>query len=126
MLPAAHRLRRSSDFASTVRGGRRSSRGSVVVHVTFAADKGATRPAFDGDEPVKAGFVVSKAVGGAVVRNKVKRRLRHLVAERLGDLPPGTCLIVRALPGAALTAYPQMGLDLDAALAQALKPRAPR
>jgi ribonuclease P protein component len=61
-----------------------------------------------------------------VVRNKVKRRLRHLVAERLGDLPPGTSLVVRALPGAALTAYPQMGLDLDAALAQALKPRGAR
>ncbi len=116
MLPAAHRLRRSSDFASTVRGGRRASRGSVVVHVT--------KPANVSDEPAKAGFVVSKAVGGAVVRNKVKRRLRHLVAERIGDLPLGCQLVVRALPAAGLTAYQQMGLDLDAALAQALRPKA--
>ncbi len=38
--------------------------------------------------PTRAGFVVSKAVGGAVVRNKVKRRLRHLMRERVDQLPP--------------------------------------
>lgn len=113
MLPSAHRLRRSGDFATTVRRGRRIGKGSVVVHLM--------RPADAGDEPAKAGFVVSKAVGGAVVRNKVKRRLRHLVAERLHRLPPGSTLVVRANPGAAAAGYPQLGLDLDSALDLALK-----
>ncbi|HCT75334.1 MAG TPA: ribonuclease P protein component [Micromonosporaceae bacterium] len=115
MLPAAHRLRRSNDFAAAMRGGRRVSRGSVVVHLT--------KPALDGDQPAKAGFVVSKAVGGAVVRNKVKRRLRHLVAERLAQLPPGSSLVVRALPGAASSRYTQLGIDLDLALEAAARPR---
>jgi ribonuclease P protein component len=74
-------------------------------------------------EPAKAGFVVSKAVGGAVVCNKVKRRLRHLVADRIDRLPPGGVLVVRALPGASLIGYPQMALDLDKALEGALKPK---
>lgn len=52
---------------------------------------------------VQVGFVVSKAVGNAVVRNRVKRRLRHLVAAALTsapDVPAGTAIVIRALPGA--------------------------
>lgn len=90
-----------------------------MVHVTPPADTG-------DDEPVKAGFVVSKAVGGAVVRNKVKRRLRHLMADRVRQLPPGTTIVVRALPTAGLSGYPSMAKDLDSALEAALRPRAPR
>ena len=116
MLPAANRLRRSTDFAGTVRGGRRVSRGSVVVHYIPPASAGEPHPA-------KAGFVVSKAVGGAVLRNKVKRRLRHLVAERLAALPPGSTIVVRALPSAASAGYPAMGKDFDDALAAAQRPR---
>jgi ribonuclease P protein component len=125
MLPAAHRLRRSKDFAHTVRRGRRSSRGSVAVHLTRgeAAQPAVAQPASDGAEPAKAGFVVSKAIGGAVVRNKVKRRLRHLMAERIGRLPAGSAIVVRALPGAALVEYHQMALDLDSAIDGALKPK---
>lgn len=84
------------------------------------------RPADAGDEPVKAGFVVSRAVGGAVVRNKVKRRLRHLVAERIDRLPRGSTIVVRALPGASAVGYPQLGFDLDNALQAALRPRGSR
>jgi ribonuclease P protein component len=120
MLPAAHRLRRSKDFAHTVRRGRRSSRGSVAVHLTRGE---VAQPASDGAEPAKAGFVVSKAIGGAVVRNKVKRRLRHLMAERIGRLPAGSAIVVRALPGAALVGYHQMALDFDSAIDGALKPK---
>jgi ribonuclease P protein component len=75
-----------------------------------------TVPATEG---ARAGFVVPKAVGIAVVRNRVKRRLRHLVRDRLADLPPGADLVVRALPGAADRGYRQLGADLDAALAAA-------
>jgi ribonuclease P protein component len=118
VLAAAQRLRRSSDFAATVRGGRRAGRGTVVVHLLL-------------DEPAqasaaRAGFVVSKAVGTAVVRNKVRRRLRHLVRARLGSLPPGSWLVVRALPGAATASYDSLGADLDAALAGARKQRRQR
>ncbi len=128
MLASAHRLRRSSDFAAAVRGGRRAGRGAVVVHLSIPAhpqDQQHEQPAPAGssDSPARAGFVVSKVVGNAVTRNKVKRRLRHLVAERLGGLPQGTLLVVRAQAGAHLRPYPELGADLDAALAAARKPR---
>jgi ribonuclease P protein component len=115
VLPAAQRLRRSTDFAAAVRGGRRVGRGTLVVHLLL-------------DEPAqastaRAGFVVSKGVGNAVVRNKVRRRLRHLVRPLLPTLPAGALLVVRALPAAASASFHTLGADLDAALAAARNPR---
>jgi ribonuclease P protein component len=149
MLPAAHRLRRSNDFATAVRAGRRAGRGGVVVHLMVpTTEPTEDMPAWPGSEelsdhaavmssigssptdlapsvaspaPSRAGFVVSKAVGGAVQRNTVKRRLRHLMAQRLAQLPAGSDVVVRALPQAALSSYPQLGADLDEALAAALR-----
>jgi ribonuclease P protein component len=117
MLAATHRLRRRSDFAATIRGGRRAARGALVVHVDFqppARAEPAVPPA-----PPRAGFVVSKAVGGAVQRNRVKRRLRHLVRARIDTLPSGAMLVVRALPAAAERSYDELGADLDGAIARA-------
>jgi ribonuclease P protein component len=118
VLAAAQRMRRSADFAATIRGGRRVGRGTVVVHLLL-------------EEPVRAstaraGFVVSKAVGNAVVRNQVRRRLRHLVRPLLGDLPDGTSLVVRALPPSASATFATLGADLSSALASAQKPRRQR
>jgi ribonuclease P protein component len=120
MLAAAQRVRRRADFADTIRTGRRAGRGTVVVHLTLPAAP-PTGPA-----PTRAGFVVSKAVGGAVTRNLVRRRLRHLARERLVDLPAGSALVVRALPGAADRPYAQLGADLDGALAAARAARPER
>jgi ribonuclease P protein component len=60
--------------------------------------------------------VVSKAVGNSVVRHRVARRLRHLVSARLGTLPAGSALVVRALPPSAGASSAELGADLDAAL----------
>ncbi len=72
--------------------------------------------------PALAGLVVSKAVGGAVVRTRVKRRLRHLLAARASGLPPGSRLVVRANPSAAGASSADLGADLDRALAAASRP----
>jgi ribonuclease P protein component len=71
----------------------------------------------------RAGFVVSKAVGNAVVRNTVKRRLRHLVRARITQLPAGSVLVVRALPEAAGQPYEILERDLDAALEAVRRPK---
>lgn len=107
MLPAAHRMRRSADFERTVRGGVRAGRSTVVVHLETRTDPG--------PGPV-VGFVVSKGVGNAVTRNRVKRRLRALTTERLTVLPADAALVVRALGPAAVVDYASLGNDLDGAL----------
>jgi ribonuclease P protein component len=134
VLAAAQRLRRREDFAAAIRAGRRAGRGVVVVHVDAPADAPsatevpsdtAPAPAERADLPARAGFVVPKTVGKAVVRNKVRRRLRHLLREHLATLPPGATVVVRALPGAAERAFPELAADLDAALVAA-RNRRPR
>ncbi|MEV8606655.1 ribonuclease P protein component [Amycolatopsis sp. NPDC051373] len=110
MLPAAARLRRSEDFRVVLRRGSRAGRRRLVVHA-LTTDPSAAAP-----DAVRAGFVVSKAVGNSVVRHRVTRQLRHLVSARLGTLPPGSSLVVRALPPAASASSAELGADLDAAL----------
>lgn len=43
------------------------------------------RPRDDGSPAMRVGFTVSKKVGNAVIRNRMKRRLRALAAELLPD-----------------------------------------
>jgi ribonuclease P protein component len=64
--------------------------------------------------------VVARTVGGAVIRNRVRRRLRHLMAPRLARLPAGSRVVVRALPPAAAASGPELATDLDAALDRCL------
>ncbi|GAA1873402.1 ribonuclease P protein component [Pseudonocardia ailaonensis] len=120
-MPAGARLTRRADFATTIRRGRRAGRNRLVVHLHIAdpmADQTITDPA---PPSARAGFVVSKAVGNAVVRHRVARRLRHVVADRIEALPPGALVVVRALPPAAEASSADLGGDFDSALRSALK-----
>lgn len=76
-------------------------------------------------KPSRVGFVVSKGVGGAVVRNRVKRRLRAHMAARVGGIPAGTDLVIRANPAAAAADFAELGAALDLGLARALAKVAP-
>lgn len=109
MLPADHRLTSPTSFRHATRAGRRGAARTLVTHLTRVDDGGP-----------RVGFVVSKAVGGAVVRNRVKRRLRHAARERLERLPAGALLVVRALPPAAAASYQELAADLDRCLDRSL------
>ena len=67
----------------------------------------------------RVGFIVSKAVGNAVVRNRTKRRLREIMRVRLGELSAGELFVVRALPPAAAASGSQLRDDLAAAVLRA-------
>jgi ribonuclease P protein component len=68
------------------------------------------------DEPSRIGFIVSKGVGNAVVRNLVKRRLREAGALSLQKYGSGFAIVVRALPASAGASWDQLRNDYDAAL----------
>ncbi len=73
--------------------------------------------------PVQVGFTVSKAVGNAVTRNRVKRRLRHLTREHLPaleELSGRAALVVRALPASAEASYADLGADLTRSLGRVM------
>ena len=112
MLPPQHRMRRSEEFTDAVRGGARSGTRRLVVHLGASGSAAGTTPP-------RAGLVVSKAVGNAVERNQVKRRLRGLLAPRMSDLHDGDSIVVRALPAARGASSAELGEDLDVALRRA-------
>ncbi|MPV37930.1 ribonuclease P protein component [Georgenia subflava] len=119
MLPPRHRMRRADQFSDAVRRGARSGARRLVVHLGAGRTDDLEPTSSRTDDAALVGFVVPKAVGNAVRRNEVKRRLRHLMAARAGDLPAGTHVVVRALPAAAGATSTELAADLDAALAGA-------
>ena len=109
MLPRLLRMHKSKDFRRTTRRVLRASRPTLIVHAMHAPEDAGSKDAGSKDPKVKSspriGFVVSGAVGNAVTRNRVKRRLRHLAAAHVADTPVGLDrridIVVRALPRAA-------------------------
>lgn len=82
----------------------------LVVHSAMRTDP---------SRPARVGFVVSKAVGNSVVRHRVVRRLRALMAPRIVALSPSTDLVVRANPAAATASFAELAAALDSALDRA-------
>jgi ribonuclease P protein component len=87
---------RPDDLRAAVRRGRRVPTGHTVLHVL-------KRDTLAGSStgPARFGFIVTKAVGGAVTRNTVKRRLRAVGHAVLPSIAGGTDIVIRALPGSS-------------------------
>jgi ribonuclease P protein component len=127
VLPATHRLTRGHEFSLALRHGVRAGRSGLVVHLAAprAASPGARAPhpleQLRPTDPPRVGLVVSRAVGGSVVRHRVQRRLRHLVRPLLADLPAGSLVVVRALPAAAGRTSAELDAELRPALRSCLR-----
>ena len=117
MYWSSHRLRTGDEFRAVTRGGARSARSHVVVHLTLLTQ---------GEEAPRVGFVVSKRIGNAVVRNRVTRRLREIVRPHLATLPPGSAIVLRALPGIDEQPFAALRADVDSALGSASRKLARR
>lgn len=100
MLSKANRLNKHGSFAYVYRNGKRLSEPDVVLFFTPA-------------RTVRVGFSVSNKVGKAVVRNKVKRRLRAAVGLKLDKLK-GCQAVVSANPSAAGKDYAALDGELTA------------
>lgn len=126
MLDRPHRLTEGADFTRAVRKGRRAGTSTMVLHLLAEPSASLPDAPASPTRPARVGLVVGKAVGPAVTRNKVKRRLRHLVRDRLAELPGGALLVVRALPPAGASGYDGLRADLDRALDRLLRGRGQR
>ncbi len=91
-----HRLSRSRDFDAVYRQGRSVSTRSLVLYWFERAD--------EQDAAGRVGIAVPRKVGGAVVRNRLKRRLREAWRSLEERVPAGRDHVLVARPGLAESA----------------------
>lgn len=109
MLPIPERLRSNAEFQRVYKGGESFVEGLVVLYLLRMPD-----------EPVRqAGFSVSKKLGNAVIRNRVKRRLRDAYQRCLAELPSGYAAIFVARKAAAVADYEELERAMHKVLARA-------
>lgn len=100
-------MRRRGDVANVLATGRKTPAGAVVIHSI-------PKPT----EPSEFAFVVSKKVGNSVVRHRVTRVLRHIVADQATSFKPAQQVVVRALSKAASVPTETIKSDFVAAIAK--------
>ena len=98
MLTRGNRIARGADYKAVVRGGTRCASAHTVTYVVTTPHA----------RPPRFGFIVSKSVGSAVVRNTVRRRLKAVCAESLPSVRAGADVVIRALPAAADAPYREL------------------
>jgi ribonuclease P protein component len=109
------RLRRRADFLAAA-GGLKVPSAGFVLQVRDRSDAAAAR----------VGFTVSRKVGNAVVRNRVRRRLRELVRLRSGEaLRPGHDYVLVGRRAALSAAFSDLAADYDRAITRihTMRPR---
>jgi ribonuclease P protein component len=105
---ARGRLSRSAEFERVYRHGRSIANRHLVLY---------TFPNASSSTP-RLGLSVSRKVGGAVQRNRVKRLLREAFAHAEGELAPGQDVVVVARPPAGELAEREGLAGVDASLAE--------
>jgi ribonuclease P protein component len=106
-MPVLPMLRRRADFEAIGRHGTARSTPLLVLR-SLRTDRTETR----------IGLSTPRTLGGAVQRNRVRRRLRELVRTRLERIGPGWDLLLIARPGAGAATHAELGAAFDALLAR--------
>ena len=123
MLPRANRVVKPADFRTAVKRGRRENSSHAVVYVfnSGVLNNGTERAAHV--VPTRFGFIVTKAVGNAVVRNSVRRRLREICRGVLFTVGNGTDIVIRALPGSPEVDFATLRTELTESIGRGVMRR---
>jgi len=100
-FPKSRRLTQSAEFEQVKKNGRVYRGQFVVLSIVPANDA----------TPFRAGFITSRALGRAVVRNRVRRRLREIVRKHQREVVNGIWMVVIARASAARASYEQLEVE---------------
>ena len=100
-FPKSRRLTQSAEFAQVKKNGRVYRGRSVLLSILRA--NGATR--------FRAGFITSRALGSAVARNRVRRRLREIVRKHQREIVDGTWFVTIARANAVGATYQELEVE---------------
>lgn len=101
MLSRERRIVKSKDFRRIYRSGRKV-KGKLLSLYYFPTRQGITR----------FGYSISKKVGQAVARNKLKRRLREICRNHLNIFQPGLDVVLVARENAGAVAYDELEAEV--------------
>ncbi len=107
----AQRLRRPADFRRVREVAARGVPHPLLVMYAAPNDCESTR----------VGITVSSRVGNAVVRNRVRRRLREAIRSRFADLPQRLDIVVAARPASASATWAELNAALDSVLQRTMR-----
>ena len=113
-LPPQRRVLRTAEFPRIERQGKRASSGLLIVWLRVRRD----------GRPGRVGLTISKKVGNAVVRNRVRRRLKEIVRRNKQWLDAKDIVVI-VKPEAASAPQSTLHLELQS-LVDKLAPRSPR
>ena len=105
------RLVRRSDFEAVYRGGKRRSSAQFVVFCRAS-----------GGAPSRYGISIKKATGGAVVRNRIRRRIREILRRNSSEIPSGWDIVIHPRRSVAVASFVPLTAEL-VSLLQGLAPR---
>ncbi|SJN11691.1 Ribonuclease P protein component [Leucobacter sp. 7(1)] len=106
-MPAQrHRVTRGDDYRRVVRSGYRVGGAFCITHAVLR----------EAGEPARFGFIVSKAVGNAVQRNLVRRRLKTIAERRIAAGMSGLDIVFRALPAILDPEFADLEREVNRAL----------
>ena len=100
-FPKSRRLTQSAEFAQVKKNGRVYRGRSVLLSILRANDANRFR----------AGFITSRALGPAVARNRVRRRLREIVRKHQREIVDGTWIVTIARAHAVGATYQQLEVE---------------
>jgi ribonuclease P protein component len=103
-FPRKIRIARSSDYQILYKTGRRVHSERFVL---FGRENAVGSP--------RLGITVSRKVGNAVVRNRIKRLFREIFRKSSGEIPSQLDIVVNAKPGCAGASYEDLRMEFLAA-----------
>ncbi|WP_166987830.1 ribonuclease P protein component [Canibacter zhoujuaniae] len=97
-MAGTHRIKRGEDYRRIVRSGYRVGGRLSLAHAVLLSP----------ETPSQFGFIISKTVGNAVTRNRVRRRLKEICYQSVKDGFSGAAVVFRVFPGAAEASFQEL------------------
>lgn len=111
-MPARqHRVTRGADYRFVSRTGRRVGGAYCITHAVLRTP----------EDPARFGFIISKAVGNAVTRNLIRRRMKTVVERRIQQGITGVDVVFRALPAVTSASFEELEEEMNRGIDRALK-----
>lgn len=120
--PREARLLRTADYDAVYRGGRRrSSRQFVIFYRRRVAAAPHDAAGAETAAPSRFGMSVKRALGPAVERNRIRRRIREILRLHRQEIPSGWDIVIHPRRSVATAEFAPLAAELAALLREALK-----